>query len=514
MLVWNRHYGFVDFGGMDGGVLVQAAWAVYHGSIPYQDIPSAMPPLFFIGAGGAFDLLGPSWSSLNWLLDAFALVSFGWSFSLLAEITRRPWLSLFFAVAFQAVTLMPLSWWWYNELASTVAVLALLSGYGLTQVPGRLFFRISWGCAFALLLLVKMNTAIVLACMLGAVLFLQRKTRKAAALGVILALMGDCLLLSCSHISVPLYLHNCGQFSSRLTSWDALDWDLLSAAPTEHYTSLKILCYLLLICIPVIYFDRDLSRRRVHTIWLYMIVAIALVQAFTNNDLKLKETVFPLLLASLILGVRTEPPSFLFGFASFLIFAFGALLIFMGLALGITRVSVMMIGPHFYAGNEPPEHVLKEPPFFRGLRVETRLLSVLQEVKAVVTTTTDSKTTPRIFFGPRLDFCYAAYGLPFPKGLPIWWEKIPSSHVGRQYPMGIVMPGFLTSPSRWLAEGAPVDYRVQRFIDDKFDLCIFVRGYQKIADMTFFPDNLRGYIYEHYRKVDFPDIVVFERNQP
>jgi hypothetical protein len=74
------------------------------------------------------------------------------------------------------------------------------------------------------------------------------------------------------------------------------------------------------------------------------------------------------------------------------------------------------------------------------------------------------------------------------------------------------MPGYLADPSRWLSDDEPYDYRVQRFIDCRFDLCIFVRGYEKIADMTFFPPNLRGYIYEHYREINYPDIVVFERN--
>jgi hypothetical protein len=27
-----------------------------------------------------------------------------------------------------------------------------------------------------------------------------------------------------------------------------------------------------------------------------------------------------------------------------------------------------------------------------------------------------------IFFGPRLEFAYAVFGLPAPKGLPIWWD--------------------------------------------------------------------------------------------
>jgi len=51
---------------------------------------------------------------------------------------------------------------------------------------------------------------------------------------------------------------------------------------------------------------------------------------------------------------------------------------------------------------------------------------------------------------------------------------------------------------------------VQKFIDDKIQVCIFLRGYEHIADMGFFPANLRGYIYEHYREIDYPNIVVFQ----
>jgi hypothetical protein len=503
---WHRHYGMIDFGGLDGGLLVQAAWGVSTGNIPYHDIPDPLPPLFFLGAGWAFRLLGPSWSSLNWLVTAYAFVTLTWSFLLLGRITRRPWYALAVAFALQAITLMPLSWWWYNQITTLAGVLALLSGYGLSRAPGDRGLAVSLGASVALLLLTKLNTAVFLSAAIALFLLARRETRKTTLACFACAGLADLLLLTLQHVPVLDYLHLVSQFSSRVSSLDWIRFCLIGAQPVEHWTGLIMFAFFTLGGVALSLLDRDKVRRQGAIIWILIAAGATSIQMVTNNDFKLGD--IALVVAPVAVGVGLLERFLLVRLAMLLSVAFPVLL---GLMIGQARSRIVSIGPRFYAGSGAPDRVLKSPPFFRGLSTEYFFDQVLQEVGTVLASARGSGTAAgKIFFGPRLDFCYAAYDLPYPTGLPIWWEKVPSSHWGENAPTGIPMPSFWSAPSHWLPENGPYDPRVQRFIADKFQLCIFVRGYESIADMSFFPPNLRGYIYQHYRKIDYPDIVVFQ----
>jgi hypothetical protein len=284
---WHRHYGMIDFGGLDGGLLVQAAWGVSTGNIPYHDIPDPLPPLFFLGAGWAFRLLGPSWSSLNWLVTAYAFVTLTWSFLLLGRITRRPWYALAVAFALQAITLMPLSWWWYNQITTLAGVLALLSGYGLSRAPGDRGLAVSLGASVALLLLTKLNTAVFLSAAIALFLLARRETRKTTLACFACAGLADLLLLTLQHVPVLDYLHLVSQFSSRVSSLDWIRFCLIGAQPVEHWTGLIMFAFFTLGGVALSLLDRDKVRRQGAIIWILIAAGATSIQMVTNNDFKL-----------------------------------------------------------------------------------------------------------------------------------------------------------------------------------------------------------------------------------
>ncbi len=509
MTWWHRHFGFIDFGGFDGGALIQAGWTFLQGSIPYTEVPSPLPPLFFLGAVLSFKLGGVSWSSLNWLVCVFALVTFTWSFLLLARINRAPWVALFFAVVFQGVTLLPLSWWWYNQTTSLVALLALLSGYGLARFPDNRLVGVSLAVSAALLYLSKINTAAPVSLFLAAVLLSRRESRRAALVALGSAAAADTLLFLALHLSPLAYLNLVHEFSIRLSSGGWMHYCLIDSLPLEHLFGLRVFGVLALGCLGSIWFQREAAARRDLLLWFAAALGVSYIQMAMNNDFKTGDTLYPLLLAALALpGLKPWAP--LLGVGSVLILCALSLL-GLGLLFGANRTRVASMGPKYYGGYGPPTIRLQDPPFFRGLATEAHFARVLQQVEAALAT---AGTPPnRVFFGPRLECCYAAYNRPFPKGLPIWWEKVPSSHRGDRYLTEEKTPDYL-GPARWLADDAPVDPRVQHFIDADFTLCIFVRSGAHTADMTFVPGDLRAYLHDHFRQVDEPDIVLFQRTDP
>ncbi len=95
--------------------------------------------------------------------------------------------------------------------------------------------------------------------------------------------------------------------------------------------------------------------------------------------------------------------------------AFFAAIVFSDLYMGAVRYRVFSTGPHMYFewndSNQSPG-----VPFFRNLKASTRFNNVVDQVGETL------KTNPQpVFFGPRMEFAYAAFGLPSPRHIPLFW---------------------------------------------------------------------------------------------
>jgi len=85
-----------------------------------------------------------------------------------------------------------------------------------------------------------------------------------------------------------------------------------------------------------------------------------------------------------------------------------------------------------------------------------------------------------VFFGPRIDFGYAAYGVhPYP-GLPTWWEFFSQDSQGQ------------------------TDVMVERFKRAHFKLCIFLH-----RDYTFLPARLTEYLNQAYQVYDTGELTIY-----
>jgi len=140
------------------------------------------------------------------------------------------------------------------------------------------------------------------------------------------------------------------------------------------------------------------------------------------------------------------------------------LLLFAGPAAGATRLRVLMIlYGEFY------EYRLTDQPFqnafFRNLRTGARFHAVVDEVGEALR----RHPGARVFFGPRMEWAYAAFALPAAIGQPIWWE-----------------PGISFRPE-------DQTMYMKRWAADKFDVLIFSRN-----DRTFFSDEFQAMIQANY----------------
>ncbi len=87
-----------------------------------------------------------------------------------------------------------------------------------------------------------------------------------------------------------------------------------------------------------------------------------------------------------------------------------------------------------------------------------------------------------------MEFAYAAFGIPSPRNMPIWW------HPGSSFPK---------------SETQKV---VETFRMHKFDLCVFLLDpTSRQPDFTRLPNEIIAELKRTYERIDYPDIVVFTR---
>ena len=83
---------------------------------------------------------------------------------------------------------------------------------------------------------------------------------------------------------------------------------------------------------------------------------------------------------------------------------------------GAARARVFRIGPHMFFEWQENQHRI-ESGFLKNMRVSSTMIEVERELKLATT-----ENPGPDFFGPRLDFNYAALGLPSPEYFPAGWE--------------------------------------------------------------------------------------------
>jgi len=149
-----------------------------------------------------------------------------------------------------------------------------------------------------------------------------------------------------------------------------------------------------------------------------------------------------------------------------------------GIAYGVCRTRNRGVGyATFFEWKTVPQPI--GIPFLRHLTAGPILHRVVAEASEAAT----RRSGGSVFFGPRMEFLYAALRIESPKGLPIWW------HPGSSYPLNrhgqIVL--------RWRAS--------------RFRTLVFLRG-----DFTRIPVGiLRSIARDYFAVKEFPDLSVFLR---
>jgi len=417
-------WGMKQLPGFDAGPMVDMAWRMAHGLRPNMDFPSPFPPSFALPAKWAFEIAGVRWSSLAMLGAGFGALLSAIVFWVWTPVVGR---SRALGLAALAAAQMPLidGFWWYGSSAG-MAVIALagavIADHKHAQCAGRpLAHRLSWMILKIALMMflmgAKPNEAWPMVA--GAVVAIGAPKRFAGmgdlrqALGLF---FGSFALFAalCQASGFPLI--NYGDFMAHVAH-RAGHFPLFDShrLPMDRIVAIAALVCASAGFAPLL---RDNDRPRAATGFFslgrgFIVAGLSASLAgamFLNADCALQSA--PLLAAALLMGA---PPQSTSRKRAVLVFWMAGMAL--ALWLGHARFRVEEAGVSQF-WEEPASLSTIHGGFFDGLSAGPRLRQFMDESKMALEQT-ESKN---VFFGPRVEFGYAAFGLESPDAQPLWWD--------------------------------------------------------------------------------------------
>ena len=402
------HFGNRQFGGYDFSILIDTGWKLANGQKPYLDFVCTVPPGFYLGLKYAFILFGISWNAQLYATAILGISSFLWTYWLLSALVKTRTAAFLLAFTIVCAALLTLDFWWYNNVTEIAATIFFLSCLRYSERPLDLPAQTSYVASLALVGLMKPNIAGVLCA--GAVLlvFLSTAHKLRTAVLSVAAVVLATGFLAWNGIGVFDLLSSYLRIS---TGWRAVALSGYGMREMPEWDMVRIILFFAALSTPLL-----LARASLRSV-AYMLLfpfafLVSLFAMFTNGELK--DVSWAIVVAAG--GVLVFHPSANAGRLRRFYPALLCALIFSDLYMGAVRFRVEGVGPHmFYEWNAPL--TATDRPFFRDLKASGRFRRVVDQVGDALRANTQS-----VFLGPRMEFAYAAFGVPSPLHLPIWWH--------------------------------------------------------------------------------------------
>lgn len=467
--------GQIAFGGYDGSALIDLGWRLQQGQVAYRDFPSLLPPIFLWQAAAAMRIFGVHWwaftvfSSLTFVLLAAA----GWLalFAAARYISLAPELAYLFLFSI-AIPQLATSHVWHSAFASQCAVVVLLINFLLFRVQKQTLVwsreLVLLNVAFtSLVLTTKPNIAAVV--VLSTVLFALSAGDRLRALGMWLGCTAGGAVIAgaatwWSGLSPLQVLHSYTQISERPSPLDLLanfasltqDWIIQIEAPIVYAVTVLLLAGILL------HLFRATKPRYTPALaaalsgWLISVAGFC-----TNWDIRLNDLPAGFFGVSLLLFSAGESRAVRRIRTAAIMCTFLAVLI---VAFGRGR----MRGVGAWARPQYGAVILRKDPFFGWFAGREQMWQIEDTISREIARHPEET----FFFGPRLEFAYAAHRLPSPRGLPIWWHPgssyatsddahLQQSWRAHRFDRVILLPfgpeGTIRLPA-WLRESVARDY--------------------------------------------------------
>lgn len=468
--VWLACFAFgrQQFGGFDHSVLVDLCWRINCGQQPYLDFPCTVPPTWVAGIELSNRLFGATWGGLLAFNATFAAGTFVWMFALAWRLCSSAPLALLVAASIQSTSSIVVGYWWYNPTTSVIACVAVMSAtLECTERRGALSV-VSTCASVALLAGVKPNVALPLTPLVA--LALLANARRIGFARIIAIGLGTVTLIG---IGIALSRLNPLETIAayRSIAGRGLKFDtfraLLSDLPPAHWRMIWPLGALAAGLVLVASIQLR-SRTFILAVPALTLAAVGTIAFLTNGEHKAVDCSM-VLAAGLIMSwspsIQPRPSGSALPALRWIAAVTAVAWIAYGVSEGVKRERVRFIGPPFAASTSP---FAPRTEFFSLLQPSSEFLRLEDAISGCLV----SYPSVSVYFGPRLQWAYAAFKLRSPGDEPVWWH--PGVAFGQ------------SEEERWL----------DRWKIHAHDLLIFMRD-----DRTYMPEPMTRWISERYQRV-------------
>jgi len=407
--------GMHQFGGWDEGLLVHAGSYYAQGFKPYLDFPCSMPPLFMAGIRCGVKLLGLKWTSFTLIAAAFTALTTLWIFGMLRLAwVARHW-ALLITVGAELSTMAVTPFWWFNTSSAVSVVLLFLSVVSCLQRPKLLLPWISLAISLAMVVASKPND-LPAVLMVLALLATRDRWQWARTFSACAGAAGCFLLLCYAAQMPPLELLHSYEEIGKLRGSPFLMLPLREMAQPERefqilFILLTLLCFAAVLVVS--------ARRRPRRWALVAVCAIAgltsMEMACTNSESKTSDLCVVLVAAAMLCLQPWETEQVSRHRKKALAGLLSVFLVMAGF-FSLIHLRTLMIGEGMFYEPLPTETI--RSGFFAGLEAGPRLQRVLAQSGEVLSRFPSQK----VFFGPRMEFEYAAFDKPVTAKMPLLWD--------------------------------------------------------------------------------------------
>lgn len=499
-------FGMKQFGGSDLSITIDLGKRMLEGYRPYIDFYCNFPPLYFLPIHHAFRFFGMNWQAIVWMCAIFGVLTFVWHYAMLRASDFSIFESYFASVSTQVAATLMTSYWWYNGITSLAGLSLAISAIFWMKKPNSRFAIASFVLSTIMLFYGKANFWPLLPGIYGIVLT-SRSHFRGLVLAVILSSIGIFGVSLMNGFSLQDFWYGTVSIASSRgfpnpvkTVFNAgytipqilyyismleffsfvlirrIVLDIRETTSFENWTDrLRVDAIVLCSCVVAfLVFSTNIEPKEVDLVC--MVTPVFLLEALRkplNDKLSdgdspaqvmkpVRESLVSSHRASRFPGRRDSE----YGLVTFVVLATSI----STLSFSSGRLRVLAIGPYF---EYPIARIGNENRFFESVEVGNTFRQMLAEIDEVLR----ANPGKSVFFGFRLEFAYAAFGVPSPSHLPIYW------YPGTSYPLDI----------------GPAEAR--KWIDQNYDLIILFdeNAYWRIPGQILYG---RSYVNKNFRSPD------------
>jgi len=408
------YWGMRQFAAGDQGTVIDVGWRLINGQRPYIDFPCTVPPGFYLGAELAYRLFGVYWRSIVEFNSLWIFIWFAWTYALLRGVFENRLLAFWAALTCVAVTAVVDAFWWYNPITNASDALYAASVLAVFSAPRSPWRWISLCLSLFLAALMKPNVSglVILGGSLS--LFMYRPTRWLVLAASAIALLIWLLVIHIHGSTLQMVL---GSYLSVGAKGASLERFLVDIIWPDRIVAFTLLFAAMAPWVAI-------ARPRPSgsgpgwplTIFALFCLLAGIDSFLINSDLKIDDIPLMLLSGLIIVagrgqGGRLVLPLNWTKYATVLCIWLSCI----GLFEGALRYRVHGGGDFFeFKEDTRPFNIA----FFQGFHAGTSVHQLVDDIAALCAT----RDMTNAFFAERLQWAYAAYGLPSPKGMPLFWN--------------------------------------------------------------------------------------------